>query len=131
MCYLVRAIAHRMGAVINEYGTMVGRLVKESRRTRRKICSSITSTTINITLSRPGLNPGLRGEKPRPSRLSYRTASVICSRMKMKKTLLEKSNLQQSKGSNKPSVQTQFGSETYYKKYSLQDFSTIHVDLRQ
>jgi hypothetical protein len=40
------------------------------------------------------------------------------------------SMMKQSDGSNKQTVQNKFGSEMN-KKYSLKDFSTIHVDLQQ
>jgi hypothetical protein len=60
---------------MDEYGaTVEWRLASENRRTRRKTCCSATSSTKNLTLSHPGLNPGLHVEKPAPRRLSYGTA---------------------------------------------------------
>jgi hypothetical protein len=59
------------GAVIDDYGAMVEWwLTGKTRRTRRKTCSSATSSTTNLTWSHPGLNSGLLSEKPASSSLN-------------------------------------------------------------
>jgi hypothetical protein len=47
---------------------------RENRRTRRKSCPSVTSSTTNPTWIDPVANPGLRGERPATNRLSRGTA---------------------------------------------------------
>jgi hypothetical protein len=50
-------------------------LTRENRKTRRKTCPSATLSTINPTWIEPGVNPGLRGERPATKNLSYGTAN--------------------------------------------------------
>jgi hypothetical protein len=50
------------------------KLTGENRNTRRKICSSATLSNTNLTRTDPGLNLGLRGERPATNRLSHETA---------------------------------------------------------
>ena len=52
------------------------KLTGENRSTRGKTCPSATLSTTNPTWTRPGLNPGLRGERPATNRLSHGTAST-------------------------------------------------------
>jgi hypothetical protein len=61
------------GAVVDEYGAMVGWwFVVVNQRSRRKTCSSAASSTTNLSSGHPWLNPGLHCEKSasdsRPSR---------------------------------------------------------------
>jgi hypothetical protein len=49
---------------------------REKWRTQRKNCSSATSSTMNLTWSHSGLNPGLLGEKVASSHLSYGMAII-------------------------------------------------------
>jgi hypothetical protein len=49
-------------------------LTEENRRTQRNICPSATLSTTNPTWNDPGVNPGLRGERPATNRLSHGTA---------------------------------------------------------
>jgi hypothetical protein len=50
------------GAVLGDYGaTMEWWLAAEKWRTRRETCPSATVSTIYVTWSEPGLNPGLHG----------------------------------------------------------------------
>jgi hypothetical protein len=51
-------------------------LTGENRRTRRKICLSVTLSTTNPILIDPGANPGPRGERPATNDLSHGTAFV-------------------------------------------------------
>jgi hypothetical protein len=48
-------------------------LTGENRRTRRKTCPSATLSTTNPTWIDPGVNPGLRGERPAANDLSHGT----------------------------------------------------------
>jgi hypothetical protein len=48
-------------------------LIGENRRTRSETCPSATLSTINLTWTDPGLNPGLRGARPATNRLSHGT----------------------------------------------------------
>jgi hypothetical protein len=50
------------------------KLTGETRSTREETCPSATLSTTNLTRTDPGLNPGLRGEKPATNRLSHDTA---------------------------------------------------------
>jgi hypothetical protein len=50
------------------------KLTGENRSTRRKTCPSVTLSTTNPTWIDPGLNPGIRGERPGTNRLSHGTA---------------------------------------------------------
>jgi hypothetical protein len=62
------------GAVTDGHGAMVELLLAEwggGGRTRRETYCSGTSYTRNLTLSLPGLNPGLLGEKAAYNRVSY------------------------------------------------------------
>ena len=42
-----------------------------------KICPSATFSTTNPTLTDPGSNPGLRGQRPATNRLSHGTATGL------------------------------------------------------
>jgi hypothetical protein len=53
------------------------KLTRENRSTRRKTCPSATLSTTNPTLTDPGSNPGLRGERPATNRLSHGTAEDV------------------------------------------------------
>jgi hypothetical protein len=46
-----------------------------NQRTRRKTCPSATLSTTDPTWIDPGVNPGLRGERPAANDLSHGTAS--------------------------------------------------------
>jgi hypothetical protein len=48
-------------------------LTGENHRTRRKTCPSATLSTTNPTWIDPGVNPGLRGERPATDDLSHGT----------------------------------------------------------
>jgi hypothetical protein len=48
-------------------------LTGENRSTRVKTCPSATLSTRNPTLTDPGSNPDLRGERPATKRLSHGT----------------------------------------------------------
>jgi hypothetical protein len=50
------------------------KLTGENRGTRGKTCPSAILSTTNPSWTDPGLNPGLRGEKPATNRLSQGTA---------------------------------------------------------
>jgi hypothetical protein len=50
------------------------KLTGENRSTRGKTCSRATLSTTNPTLTDPGSNPGLLGERPATNRLSHGTA---------------------------------------------------------
>jgi hypothetical protein len=52
------------------------KLTGENRSTRGKSCRSATLSTTNPTWTDPGLNPGLRGERPATNRLSHGTAHI-------------------------------------------------------
>jgi hypothetical protein len=52
-------------------------LTGENRRTRRETCPSVTFSTINPTWIEPGVNPGLRGERPAANDLSHGTAHPV------------------------------------------------------
>jgi fatty-acid desaturase len=63
------------GAGKDKYEAMVKWwLAWEIQRTRIKICSSDTLSTMNLTLSPMGLNLSLHNEEPVSSHLSYSTA---------------------------------------------------------
>jgi hypothetical protein len=47
------------------------KLTGENRSTRGKTCPSATLSTINPTWTKPGSNPGLRGERPATNRLKH------------------------------------------------------------
>jgi hypothetical protein len=49
------------------------KLTGKNRGTRRKTCPSATLSTTNPTCTDPGLNPGLRGERPATNRVSQTT----------------------------------------------------------
>jgi hypothetical protein len=50
---------------------------QEKRRQKlKKTCSSATSSTKNLTLSRPGLTPGLSGDNPTPNSLVNGTGAT-------------------------------------------------------
>jgi hypothetical protein len=49
----------------------------ENRRTRRKICPSVTLSTTNPTWTDPGTNRGVRGEWPVTNCLSHGTAKLV------------------------------------------------------
>jgi hypothetical protein len=51
------------------------KLTGENRRTRGKPCPNATLSTTNPTLTDPGSNPGLRGDRPAANRLSHGTAT--------------------------------------------------------
>jgi hypothetical protein len=51
------------------------KLTAENRSTWGKTCPSATLSTTNPTWTDPGLNLGLRGERPATNRLSHGTAS--------------------------------------------------------
>jgi hypothetical protein len=48
-------------------------LTGENRRTRRKTCPSATLSATNPTWIDPGVNPGLRGERPATNDLNHGT----------------------------------------------------------
>jgi hypothetical protein len=50
------------------------KLTGENRSTRGKTCPSATLSTTTPTRTNPGSNPGLRGGRPAPNRLSHGTA---------------------------------------------------------
>jgi hypothetical protein len=50
------------------------KLTGKTRSTREKTCPSTTLSTTNPTWTDPGLDPGLRGERPATNRLSHGTA---------------------------------------------------------
>jgi hypothetical protein len=53
------------------------KLTGENRSTRGQTCSSATLSTTNPTWTNPGLNPGLRGERPETNRVIHGTANVM------------------------------------------------------
>jgi hypothetical protein len=55
------------------------KLTGENRRTRGKTCPSATLSTTYPTWTDPGLNRGLRGERPATNRLSQGTALITNS----------------------------------------------------
>jgi hypothetical protein len=50
---------------------------RENQSIRGRTCPSATLSTTNPTLTDPGSNPGLRGERPATNRLSHDTAIFI------------------------------------------------------
>ena len=50
------------------------KLTEENRSTRGKTCPTATLSTINLTWTDQGSNPGIRGERPATNRLSLGTA---------------------------------------------------------
>jgi hypothetical protein len=57
------------------------KLTGENQSTRGKTCPSATLSTINPTWTDPGLNPGLRGERPASNRLSHGTARSVTTNL--------------------------------------------------
>jgi hypothetical protein len=49
------------------------KLTGENRSTRGKTCPSATLSTTNPTWTKPGTNPGLRGDRPAAKRVSHGT----------------------------------------------------------
>jgi hypothetical protein len=50
---------------------------REKPKNSEKICPSATLSTTNLTVTDPGTNLDLRGEKSATNRLSHRTAELL------------------------------------------------------